>query len=459
MEQMLKDGLLRLQRYYQSGVTKEPDFSLPFLKKLEEVLDEMEDEIYQALYADLRKNPAECYTTEISVVKKEIRYFRKNLKSLRKPVRKRAELINLPSSAWLYPEPLGVVLIISPWNYPLNLSLTPLVTAIAAGNVVALKPSEKSPHTSLLIEKLIKKTFPEDLVMVVQGDGDKVVPAMMEAIRFDHIFFTGNGNVGRIIYQEAAKALIPVTLELGGKNPAIVTDSADLKIAAKRIALAKFTNAGQTCLAPDYVIAQESIRGRLIEEFKTAIKSFYGEHPLQNPELGKIISQDAYERIKSYLREGEILYGGKYDDAHHMIEPTLLGNIREGAKVMQDEIFGPVLPVLTYKDEEALDQYLTAYGEPLGMYIFTKDKEIEKRFIGKYRFGGGCVNNAAMHFMNHNLPFGGIGTSGLGAYHGKVGFDRFTHFKPVLKTPEWPDPGIKYPPFKNRLKWFKKLLG
>ena len=454
----LKGKLLAVQRYYQSGVTKDPGFVREYLLKLKSVLIENEEEIYHALYTDLRKNPAECYSTEIAVVMNEINFMLKNMDKLRKPQKTASSLVNFPSGSYLYPDPLGKVLIISPWNYPLNLSLTPLAGAIAAGNVVVLKPSEKSIATSQLIEKLIKMVFPEEYVLVVNGEGSVVIPDMMQEIRFDHIFFTGNNAVGKMIYKQAAENLIPVTLELGGKNPAIVTDSSNLKIAAKRIALAKFVNAGQTCLAPDYVIVHESVKHKFIEAIKLVIYNFYGDNPLESTEYGKLIEKNAFDRVIKYLNEGKIQMGGNYDEEKLMIEPTIITDLHENSALMKDEIFGPVLPVLGYSAKEDLDKILSAHGQPLGMYLFTKDKEIENQFIKNYSFGGGCINNAAMHFLNHNFPFGGIGSSGIGAYHGKFSFDRFTHYKPVLKTPEWPDPSIKYPPFKNKLKWFKKLL-
>lgn len=458
METSIQAKLQRLKNFYDKGDTKTADFVKGYLLKLKNVLIEKEEAIFQALYSDLNKSPEECYITEISVVMKELNYFLKKINRLRKPVKVKSGLVNFPSSSYIYPDPLGVVLIVSPWNYPLNLSLAPLVAALAAGNTVVVKPSEKAPATAALINDILLEVFPEEYVLVVNGEGSKVIPEMMQDFQFGHIFFTGNQQVGKTIYREAANQLVPVTLELGGKSPAIVTSSADIAFAAKRITLPKFINAGQTCVAPDYVVAHSSVKEELINAIRKCILQFYGNDPVNNPDYGKIINKEAFNRLKGYLKEGEIIYGGKTDEESLKIEPTIITNILPGAAILKEEVFGPVLPVISYETGEDLEKIIKANGQPLAMYLFTKDKEIEKQFIKNYSFGGGCINNAGVHFMNPYFPFGGVGTSGIGAYHGKYGFDRFTHYKPVISTPSWPDPSIKYPPYKNKLKLLRKLL-
>jgi aldehyde dehydrogenase (NAD+) len=367
-------------------------------------------------------------------------------------------LLNLPSSSKLYKDPLGVVLIIAPWNYPFQLMINPLIGAIAAGNCVVLKPSEFAPATSRLISKMISEIFDPQYVKVVEGDGAEVIPVMMDGFRFDHVFYTGSIPVGRSIYKMAADKLIPVTLELGGKSPTIVDETANIAVAAKRIAFGKFINAGQTCIAPDYILVHTKIKEKFIEKLKEAITAFYSQDPASSDEYGKIINHKRFDKLVSYLDDCVVLHGGKHDRENLFISPTIIENVSADAEIMHEEIFGPVLPVISYSNREEAVRIIERNESPLAFYLFTSSAKEEKFWMENVSFGGGCINNADWHFTNHHLPFGGIGYSGIGAYHGIHSFNTFTHAKPVMKTPTWLDPSIKYPPFKGKLKLFKKFM-
>jgi aldehyde dehydrogenase (NAD+) len=340
----------------------------------------------------------------------------------------------------------------------LQLLLIPLVGAIAGGNCVICKPSEFSPATAELIEKIISEIYPENYIKVIHGDGAEVVPAMMKGFRFDHVFYTGSIPVGKLIYKMAAEQLIPVTLELGGKSPAIIHRDANLKIAAKRIAFGKFLNTGQTCIAPDYVLVQKEVKAKFCDELKEAILKFYGTDPSIDYNYGKIINERRFEKLRSYLGQGTILTGGKYDVSKLFIAPTVLTDIPAGATVMTEEIFGPILPVIVFDTISEAMAIVQRNPTPLAFYLFTNDKKIQNEWIEKIPFGGGCINNADWHFANHHLPFGGVGNSGMGAYHGKHTFNTFTREKAVMQTPNWFDPSFKYPPLKGRLKLFKFFI-
>jgi aldehyde dehydrogenase (NAD+) len=354
----------------------------------------------------------------------------------------------------VYKDPLGVVLIIAPWNYPLQLLLIPLAAAIAGGNCAVLKPSEHAKHTSALIASMIKEIYAEEYIKVVEGDGAEVIPAMMDAFRFDHVFYTGSIPVGRSIYMKAAEKLVPVTLELGGKSPAIVTADADIRVSARRIVLGKFLNAGQTCVAPDYVLVHESAKKLLIHEMINAIEKFYGKDILQSDDYGRIIHRGRFNALKKYLNEGRIAYGGEVKEDELYIAPTILTDVSMNDSVMKEEIFGPVLPVMEFKSLDEARSIIGQNPDPLALYLFTKDVQVKKEWMEELSFGGGCVNNTAWHLANEALPFGGVRNSGMGAYHGRRSFDTFTREKSVLDSPTWLDPDLKYPPFKNK----KKLL-
>jgi len=350
------------------------------------------------------------------------------------------------------------VLIIAPWNYPLQLLLIPLVGAIAGGNCVVLKPSELAPATAAVVEKIISATFSPEYIKVAQGDGAVVIPEMMNAFRFDHIFYTGSIPVGKIIYQLAAKELIPVTLELGGKSPAIVEPDADLISTAKRIVLGKYLNAGQTCIAPDYVLVHESVKNKLIDKIKTQIEKFYTSNAATSYDYSKIINERRFEKLLTYLSQGNIIAGGQHDKSTLFIAPTVMDDVSMDSPLMKEEIFGPILPVLGFTTIDEAVNIVQQNANPLAFYLFTSSKKKEKEWIKRVSFGGGCVNNADWHFTNHHLPFGGVGNSGFGSYHGKHTFETFTRAKPVMKTPAWFDPSIKYPPFKGKLKLFKWVI-
>ncbi len=447
-----------MRNYYESGATKLFDFRKQQLRLLKEAILKYEHEINNALYTDLKKSAEETYATETGLVLADINMALKNLYHWMKPAYAKTNLLNFPSSSKILHDPKGVVLIISPWNYPLQLLLIPLVGAIAGGNCIVLKPSELASATANVVEKIISEIFSGEYIKVYQGEGNEVVPALINSFRFDHIFYTGSIAVGKIIYQLAAKDLIPVTLELGGKSPAVVEDDADIKTSAQRIVFGKFANAGQTCIAPDYLLVHTDIIEKFIIELKKAIKNFYGEDAKQSYDYGKIINEKRFDTLVNYLNDGEKIIGGKYDRSKLFIEPTVLKNISIDSSIMKEEIFGPILPIFSFSNMEEALAIIKKNENPLAFYLFTSGKKKENKWLEKVAFGGGCVNNAIWHFSNTHLPFGGIGNSGIGAYHGKHSFYTFTHAKPVMKTPSWFDPAIKYPPFKGKLKLFKKLI-
>ncbi|MEP6711338.1 MAG: aldehyde dehydrogenase [Ferruginibacter sp.] len=451
---------LKAQRvFFETGITKEYDFRKQQLQKLQATVKKYEQEIFEALHTDLKKNPEECWITENGFFLSELKNALKKLSGWMQPERVRTNLVNLPSKSFIVAEPLGVVLIISPWNYPFQLLFTPLIGAMAAGNCVVLKSSEFAPATSAIMKKMIAETFDEQYILFTEGDGATVITEMMNNFVFDHVFYTGSTVVGKIIYQSAAKNLVPVTLELGGKSPCVVEAEVDIKVAAKRIAFPKFSNAGQMCVAPDYVLVHASQKEALVAELKKAIETFFKGDAENSYDYGKIINEKQFDRLVSYLSDGKILYGGKINRQKLFIEPTLIDNVNLDGGIMNDEIFGPLLPIISFtKMEEAL-QIIAKHKNPLAFYLFTNNKEKEKLWLQSVAFGGGCVNNASVHLVNHHLPFGGRGNSGIGKYHGSFSFDTFSHKKAVLKTPTWIDPAVKYPPYAGRLNIFKKIIG
>jgi aldehyde dehydrogenase (NAD+) len=457
-ETKISYDLITMRRYFQSGVTRPYAWRRQQLQALKQAILEHENEIHAALYADLKKSPEEAYGTETGLVLAELNDGLKNLRQWMRPRRVRTNLLNIPSSSTIYRDPLGVVLIIAPWNYPFQLAMIPLLAAIAGGNGAVVKPSELAPATAAVIEKILTGIFPPDYIRVVQGDGSAVVPGLMRSFRFDHVFFTGSISVGRAIYQLAAADLIPVTLELGGKSPVVVESDAHIRSAARRIVLAKFTNVGQTCIAPDYLLVHEAIKEELLQAIQSVILQFYGERAEDSYDYGRVINEKRFDKLVSYLSQGKILAGGRHDRSRLFIAPTIMEGVAPDQPLMTEEIFGPLLPVFSYRTMEEALEIIGRNPDPLAFYVFTGDAGKEKAWVEKLAFGGGCVNNAEWHFANYHLPFGGIGYSGMGAYHGKFSFDTFTHAKSVLKTPSWWDPGIKYPPFKGRLKWFRLFI-
>ena len=457
-EQTWQQKLDAMRAYYESGATKPYAFRRQQLEKLKQSLLDHVQEIFAALYKDLKKSPEECWVTENGFVLTELNVALQQLRSWMKPEKVRTNLLNIPSSSYIMHEPLGVTLIIAPWNYPLMLLLTPLIGAMAAGNCVVLKPSEFAPATEAVIKKMIRASFPETYILVAEGEGAQVVPGMMEHFRFDHVFYTGSTAVGRIIYTMAAKQLVPVTLELGGKSPCIISSDARIDIAAKRIALTKFSNAGQMCVAPDYLLVHSSVKENFIERLIYYTRKLYNEDPATCYNYGRIINSRQFNRLAGYLKQGRILYGGQYNAADLYIAPTIMDQVDLQSPVMQDEIFGPLLPVIPFTtDAEAL-QVISANRNPLSFYVFTESRKIARFWLQAVPAGGAAVNNCSWHLTNHRLPFGGRGFSGLGQYHGKFSFETFSHKKSVLETPTWFDPGIKYPPFKGKLKLFKWVI-
>jgi len=450
--------LSSLRTFFNSGETRPYEFRKKQLLSLKNVLVAHEQEIYDALYKDLKKSPEESYAAELGLILSEIRYTLKNLRQWMLPQVMGTDLVNLPSASSVTRVPKGVVLIIGPWNYPLQLLLIPLVGAIAGGNVAILKPSEFSSNIAKLVDKMITEAFPPNYITVLNGDGAEVVPALMKNFRFDHIFYTGSTTVGRSIYQMAAENLTPVSLELGGKSPCIVEDDANLPVAARRIVLAKFVNAGQTCVAPDYLLVHESVKEKLVSLIISNIRQFYGEKPADSNDYGKIINERRFNRLTSYLSTGRVIYGGEFDAPKQYLGPTLMEDVPLEADLMKDEIFGPILPIFSFKSRTEAEKIIDRHPNPLSFYLFTSSAAKTGEWLTNNSFGGGCVNNCAWHFTNYHIPFGGIGDSGIGAYHGKYSFETFTHAKAVMSTPTWFDPSIKYPPFRGKLKLFKQFF-
>lgn len=454
----LLEALDRMRQYYDSGATRSYVFRKRLLEKFRQILLQFEQEINAALYADLKKSPEEVWVTETGFLLSEIRHTLKHLNKWMRPARVKTNLLNFPSRSYVHKEPLGIVLIIAPWNYPLQLLLTPLVGALAAGNCCVIKPSEFAPATAAVIKKIVETAFAKELVLFVEGEGATVVPQLMNNHRFDHVFYTGSTVVGKKIYEMAARKLVPVTLELGGKSPCVVESDANIKVAARRIALTKFSNAGQMCVAPNHVLVHSSIKEAFISQLIYWIKQFYSEDPSSSYNYGKIINQPSFDRLINYLQQGKILYGGQYNADTCYIEPTLIENVPEHSSILSEEIFGPVLPIITFNTFEEAKNVIEKNGNPLALYIFSESKEKQNQWLSSVSFGGGCVNNASWHLTNPNLPFGGRGNSGMGAYHGKHSFDTFSHSKAVMKTPTWFDPAVKYPPFQGKLSLFKKII-
>lgn len=446
----------RQRAFFSTGETKSLDFRLAQLKALKQAILDHQPEILEALKADLNKPELEAYLTEIGVVK-EINEAIKHLRSWAKPKPVAVPLEQFPAKGRIYAEPLGVVLIIGPWNYPFNLMISPLVGAIAAGNCALLKPSELAPHTSQVVATLIEKTFDPAYVAVVQG-GVEVSQAVL-AEKFDHIFFTGSTAIGKIVMAAAAQHLTPVTLELGGKSPCIVDSDIHLEYTARRIVWGKFLNAGQTCIAPDYLLVDRRIKPALIEAMKTTIREFYGENPAQSPDYTRIISAKHFTRLAKLLEDGKILIGGDTNPDDRYIAPTLLDQVSQDATVMQEEIFGPILPVLEYDEIETAINFINSKSKPLALYIFSRNPKFQNRILQQTSSGGVCINDTIMHIAASTLPFGGVGDSGIGSYHGKASFDTFSHHKSVMIKNFWFDLKLRYAPYAGKLELLKRIMG
>lgn len=450
-------SLIQKQKdFFRTEQTKDIHFRLQALEKLRTAILEHEADLTKALRADLNKAEFEAYTSEVGFVLSEIRYTISHLRSWMKPKRVKTPLTHIGSKSYIYSEPYGTALIIAPWNYPFQLAIAPLIGAITAGNTAIIKPSELTPKTSELLGKIIAKLFSEEYIAVIQG-GVETSQALL-AEKFDYIFFTGSVPVGKVIMEAAAKHLTPVTLELGGKSPCIVHEDANLKLAAKRIAWGKYTNAGQTCIAPDYLYLHKNIREPFLKILKETITDLYGEEPLTNPDFTHIVSERHFERLKSFLNNGETFIGGNWDEENLAIEPTVLTGISWDDPIMEDEIFGPLLPVLEYEDLSSVVDDIHLHPNPLAFYIFTENSTVQQQMLNSVSFGGGCINDTVYHFVSPHLPFGGVGSSGIGSYHGKGSFDTFSHKKSVLKQTTLFDIPFRYPNVKNGLKRIKLFL-
>lgn len=443
-------------KFLQNAKNQPIDARKNALLKLKSSIQEREKDIITALYADMQKSDFEAFSSEIGFVYQEITHTLKHLNQWTKPEKVRTGLSLFPSQAKIHAQPYGKVLIIAPWNYPFQLLIAPLVAAIAAGNTALLKPSELTPNTSKILSEIIQNTFSPEFVALVEGEGSEVVPQAIEEYRPQLIFFTGSTHVGRIISQLAAKHLIPCILELGGKSPCIVDKSANLKVAAQRIALGKGINAGQTCVAPDYFIVHEEIKDSFIEILKNTFHDFYFQNN-QLHQFTQIVNEHHFDRLSRLLSGAKIIFGGSLSAQDRRIEPTLVeGDLNH--PLMQEEIFGPIAPLFTFKSKEDIYSLIDHHPNPLSLYVFAQDHDFEQAMVSNISFGGGCINNTLMHLVDPNLPFGGVGNSGYGAYHGKAGFDAFSHRKSVVKTANWFDLRQKYPPYSEGslkiIRWF-----
>ena len=447
-----------MQGFFSTRHTISYAFRKAQLLQLKKAIQANETAILQALYQDLHKSAEEAFATEIGFIYKEINYTISHLKQWMEADHVSTPFMLFPSSSKVSREPWGICLIIAPWNYPFQLLMAPLIGAIAGGNTAVLKPSEMTPHTAAVVEKMMIENFDPNYISVVVGNGAEVVPKLMDAYRFDHVFFTGSTAVGRQIAIMAAEKLVPVSLELGGKSPCIVDKDADLAVAAKRITWGKFTNAGQTCVAPDYLLVHASRKAQMVALIQKNIKHFYGVEPNLSAEYGRIVNQNRLQKIVSYFKEGNLICGGKTIPENLYVAPTLMDNIIPGAAIMKEEIFGPILPIISYENVEDAVLIIRKNPNPLSLYYFGNNRKTEKIFTEQIAFGGGCINNTLVHLANEALPFGGVGNSGLGNYHGKFSFEAFTRPKSVLKSGTWLDPSIKYPPYKGKLKILKWLM-
>ena len=438
------------QAFFQSGATRSAAFRKDQLIRLHKLIEKNEKHIEQALYADLHKHPQEVFITELGPSYEEIKVQRKHFQKWMQPRRVSTPIFLQPSVSRIYPEPVGNTLIITPWNYPLVLTMRPLAGAIAAGNTVIIKQSEHSAKTSALIEELINNEFPSNYIHALPGIGSEVLPPIIEQFYFGRIFFTGGTAIGSKIMEMAAKQLSPVSLELGGKSPCIVDNTANLSLAAKRIVWGKMLNCGQSCVAPDYLLVHQDIKESLIQLIIREIEKNYGTDLLQNPDYGRIIHEVRYRKLVSYLNEGKIIYGGQTNDEQRFISPTIMDEIEPGASLLKEEIFGPLLPVFTYKNHEHILNMIAENPYPLSAYVFSNDRRMQDLILQNVPFGGGCINETIYHLGNHHMPFSGIGTSGMGGHLGKHSFDLFTHYKGIVKKANLPDPAFRFPPFTDK---------
>ncbi|MBI5974765.1 aldehyde dehydrogenase [Staphylococcus canis] len=444
--------------YFKTHETKSIKFRKKQLKLLAKSIKQHQDELLEALHKDLGKNDVEAYATEIGYVLHNIKLIRQKISKWAKKKAVDTPFFLFPAKSFIVKEPLGTVLIVGPFNYPFQLVIEPLIGAIAAGNTVILKPSELTPHVSQVLEKIITQTFDPKYISIVQGDAS-VLQSLL-TLPFDHIFFTGSQRVGQIVYEAASKHLTPVTLELGGKSPTIIDKTANLKVASERICFGKFMNTGQTCVAPDYILIDESVRHDFIQSLKRTITEFYGKYPKNSADFGRIVNDKHFKRLNHLIQthKHQIIFGGETDQSDLYIAPTLMDHIHPDDLIMQDEIFGPILPVMTYKHlDEAID-FVQSRPKPLSLYLFSEDENVSNRVMNELSFGSGAINDTVLQLANPNLPFGGVGQSGIGRYHGRYSFDTFTHEKPYIFKSTKLETAILFPPYKGKLKYIKQIF-
>ncbi|HEK5808945.1 TPA: aldehyde dehydrogenase [Staphylococcus aureus] len=444
--------------FFNTQQTKDISFRKEQLKKLSKAIKSYESDILEALYTDLGKNKVEAYATEIGITLKSIKNARKELKNWTKTKNVDTPLYLFPTKSYIKKEPYGTVLIIAPFNYPFQLVFEPLIGAIAAGNTAIIKPSELTPNVARVIKRLINETFDANYIEVIEG-GIEETQTLIH-LPFDYVFFTGSENVGKIVYQAASENLVPVTLEMGGKSPVIVDETANIKVASERICFGEFTNAGQTCVAPDYILVHESVKDDLITALSKTLREFYGQNIQQSPDYGRIVNLKHYHRLTSLLNSAQmnIVFGGHSDEDERYIEPTLLDHVTNDSAIMQEEIFGPILPILTYQSLDEAIAFIHQRPKPLSLYLFSEDENATQRVINELSFGGGAINDTLMHLANPKLPFGGVGASGMGRYHGKYSFDTFTHEKSYIFKSTRLESGVHLPPYKGKFKYIKAFF-
>ncbi|MBT3588542.1 MAG: aldehyde dehydrogenase [Flavobacteriaceae bacterium] len=452
----MNDIVSKQRTFFYTHKTKAIHFRLAQLKKLEALLKSNEDLLCQAIYEDFKKSKFDTYVTELALLYQDLKEVKRNIRKWSKIKRVGTNMLNFPARSYIIPEPLGVCLVIGAWNYPYQLTLAPVIAAIAAGNTVVVKPSEMSPKTSALMAKLINENFDSGFLKVVEG-GVPETTALLEC-KYDKIFFTGSPQVGKIIYQAAAKNLTPVTLELGGKSPAIITEDSNLKMSVKRMVWAKFINSGQTCIAPDYVLVHKSVEKKLLELLKLEIKK--ENFSIENGNYTQIINERNLNRLSAMFSSENVFVGGKIDTLNRIIEPTVLKDVKYSDNIMKEEIFGPILPVISYQNIDEVIEYVNDNPKPLACYVFTNNNQVKKKILNEISFGGGAVNDAIMHIANSKLPFGGVGNSGIGSYHGEAGFKSFSHYKSILDKSNLMELSLKYYPHsKRKLAWVQRFMG
>ena len=455
---IIRDKFNNSKAFFNTHKTKNLKFRKQQLKLLSKNIKNHENKLLDALYKDLGKSKVEAYATEIGMLLKSIKLMRKELKNWSKTKQTDTPLYLFPTKSYIKKEPYGTVLIIGPFNYPVQLVFEPLIGAIAAGNTAIVKPSELTPHVAIVIRDIIEDTFDETYVSVVEGGIEETQTLL--SLPFDYIFFTGSEKVGKIVYEAAARKLIPVTLELGGKSPVIVDDTANIKVASERISFGKFTNAGQTCVAPDYILVQRKVKNDLIKALKKTITEFYGENIEKSPDFGRIVNQQHFNRLNDLIQihKDNVVFGGNSSKEDLYIEPTLLDNITNDNKIMKEEIFGPILPIITYDNFDEVLEIIQSKSKPLSLYLFSEDENMTHRVLEELSFGGGAINDTLMHLANPNLPFGGVGSSGIGQYHGKYSFDTFSHMKSYTFKSTRLESSLFFPPYKGKFKYIKTFF-